>query len=177
MVFDVNEIAGHVKNAIIAGLMRDAERQRDIAVALYNRGALAEAVECALTYSACVRKLARITVADPVDVVLCDEDSVLVFIDLVHQHVADMWKKAYNAIYSAALEERDDDGLIETLAGEIDGIRAGLVHLAERRSWTHVSDMITYLEKEKSRMLQMWEDATRGIGKEVLFDNNRTVVN
>jgi hypothetical protein len=159
MVFDVNEIAGHVKHAIIDKLTRDAERHRDIAVALYNRGALAEAVECALKYRACVRELERITVADPVDVVLCNEDSVLLFIDLVHQHVADMWKKAYTAIYNVALEERDDDGLIETLAEEIDGIRAGLVQLAERRSWTHVSDMITYLEREKSRMLMMWEDA------------------
>lgn len=159
MVFDVNEIAGQVKNAVIAELTRGAERQRDIAVALYNRGALAEAVECALKYRACVRELERITVAEPVDVVLCDEDSVLLFIEFVRHVLADMWKKAYNAIYNVALEERDDDGLIDTLAEEIDVICAELVQLAERRSWTHLSDMIKYLEREKSRMLRMWEDA------------------
>lgn len=159
VVFDVNEIAGQVKNAVIAKLTRNAELQRDIAVALYNRGALAEAAECALKYRACVRELERITVAEPVDVVLRDEGSVLLFIDFVRQHVADIWKKAYNAIYNVALFRRDDDGLIDALAEEIDVICAELFHLAERRSWTHLPDMIKYLEGEKSRMLRMWEDA------------------
>jgi hypothetical protein len=162
MLFDVNEIAGHVKHAVIDKLTWDAERQRDLAVALYNRGALEEAVECALKYRACVRELERITVADPVDVVLRDEDSARLFIDFVRRYVADMWKKAYTVIYNVALEERDDDGIIDALAEEIDGICAALGQLAERRSWTHLSSMIKHLEKEKSRMLMMWEDAIGG---------------